>query len=60
MGEVEGGEGGEGEPGAEGRPVEEGDTLPRHLTIIGVRCYSVSRVTAWQMLIMTHEMSGVE
>ena len=38
MGEVEGGEGGEGEPGAEGRPVEEGDALPRHLIIIGVRC----------------------
>ena len=34
MGEVEGGERGEGEPGAEGRPVEEGDTLPRHLIII--------------------------
>ena len=34
VGEVEGGERGEGEPGAEGRPVEEGDTLPRHLIII--------------------------
>ena len=38
MGEVEGGEGGKGEPGAEGRPVEEGDALSRHLIIIGVRC----------------------
>ena len=36
MGEVEGGEGGEGESGAEGRPVEEGDTLPGHLAMIGV------------------------
>ena len=42
MGEVEGGEGGKGEPGAEGRPVEEGDALSRHLIIIGVRCLRLS------------------
>ena len=40
MGEVEGGKRGKCQPRAEGRPIQEGDTLPRHLRIrvLGAWC----------------------
>ena len=40
MGEVEGGKRGKCQPGAEGRPIQEGDTLARHLRIrvLGAWC----------------------